>query len=467
MEKNLQLKEQLALKELNKKEINVYNFKLKVILNENDDGSFELQFRLLKKPKSLLTHLEPNMNICYLSSDSRNIKTKKEYYECKKIVYKIIESWEKKNIDIDEIVPEAERYLRSNLKKEKLPATLSINSDSKVGIYQFYFLINDDKRKLIVDKNNYKYRLIVDKNNDKTKTLFNFEIIEMSGKEFINLGYIDYGDLKKFAFKNIKNKKTKRIILKINGLKTYKFFYFDDKYSYDTLDNCRISSKQSRTPLNSNFKNKKIMIIGLGAIGSHVAEIIASFWPSKIIIWDGDLNFSNSSTRQNYSYYNNPLPKSKLLKLRLYKYKGVDVIAVNDNFPNKEEIVSPHELPEKVDYIIDCTGKGIIASEFEEISNYATNETIIISGYILYKLFIKICDFKTLKNDGPKKTWHKYDIDNNDKYSSNITYKGCSQFIEYSYLDVYLISTHLVSNILKYKGTGYEFKEIDSLGQKN
>ncbi len=467
MEKNLQLKEQLALKELNKKEIDVYNFKLKIILNENNDGSFNLQFRLLKKPKSLLTHLEPNMNICYSSLDSRNIRNKKEYYECEKIVYKIIESWKKNNIDSDEIVPEAELYLKSNLKDKKHIAKLSINSDLKVGTYQFHFLINDDKHKLIVDKNNYKYRLIVDKKNDKTKTLFNFEIIEMSGKEFINLGYIDYDDLKKFAFKNIKNKKTKRIILKINGLKTYKFFYFDDKHSYATLDNCRISSKHSRTPLNSNFKNKKIMIIGVGAIGSHVAELIASFWPSKIIIWDGDFNFSNSSTRQNYSYYNDPFPKCELLKLRLYKYKGVDVIAVNSNFPEIKNISSPHELPEKVDYIIDCTGKGIIVSEFEEISNYATDETIIISGYILYKLFIKICDFKTLKNDGPKKIWHKYDIDNNNKYGSNITYKGCSQFIEYSYPDVYLISAHLVSSIFKYKGTGYEFKEINSLGQKN
>ena len=456
MEKNLQLKEQLALKELNKKEIDVYNFKLKIILNENNDGSFNLQFRLLKKPKSLLVHLEPTMNICYSSLDSRNIRNKKEYYECEKIVYKIIESWKKNNIDIDEIVPEAELYLKSNLKDKEYIATLNIDNNLKAGIHQFYFLTNDDKLKLIADET-----------NDKTKTLFNFEIVEMSGKEFINLGYIDYDDLKKFAFKNIKNKKTKRIILKISGLKTYKFFYFDDKYSYVTLDNCRTSSKYSRTPLNSNFSNKKIMIIGVGAIGSHVAEIIASFWPSKIIIWDGDFNFSNSCTRQNYSYYNDPFPKCELLKLRLYKYKGVDVIAVNSNFPEIKNISSPHELPEKVDYIIDCTGKGIIASEFEEISNYATDETIIISAYILYKLFIKICDFKTLKNNGLKKIWHKYDIDNNDKYSSNITYKGCSQFIEYSYLDVYLISAHLVSSILKYKGTGYEFKEIDSLGQKN
>ena len=452
MEKNLLLKEQQNLKELNNKKINFLDYELKIILNENNDGSMNLQFRLLEKPKSLLPHLEPSMNICYSSLDSRNIRNINEYNECQEKVFEIIKSW--KEIDIDEIVSEADQYLKLESQYKDI-VSLSINNDLKAGIHKFYFLeekINNEIKILIYEnkiKTLYEF---------KNKTLYNFEIVEMQGEEFINLGYVDYNRLQEIAFKKKKNKKTKRIILKINGLKAYSFFYFDNEKLYKILDNCRISSKYSRFGLNSVFNNKKIMIIGLGAIGSHVAELIASFWPSKIVLWDDDFNFANSSTRQNYLSYEEPFPKSTLLKIRLNKYKDVEIIEQISKFPEKKNTNLP-----KVDYIIDCTGEGIITKEFNQISNFTTNKTIIASAYILNKSFIKICDFNTLTNDGPIKKWHKYDIENNKKYGSKVVFRGCSQFIEYSYLDVYLISTHLVSSILKYKGKSYEFKEIDSL----
>ena len=446
MEKNLQSQELQDLKELNKQIIKINGHKIKIVLEENNDGSMNLQFQLKDKPKSLLPHLEATMNICYSDLISRNINNINDFKECKKKVETVIASW--KNFDVDEIVYEANRYLRDELNHNKI-VVISIDSDKKIGSHKFY-----------ASKFNEVFLISKEAISEKNRTLENFEIVEILGKKFIDLGYINYEQLKNIAFEKRQNSKIKKIILRIKGLNTYRLFYFDnDKNNYyKTFDNCRISSNQSRTPLNSKVCKKNVMIIGLGAIGSHVSELIASLWPKNIVVWDRDCNFANSSTRQNYAFYNEPLPKSNLIKARLHKYKNVKVTPQNSSFPE----INGNEMPSNFDYIIDCTGEAIIASEFKEITKYAKENTIIAAAYILKNLFIKIVDFKTLKKDGVLAQWHKYDIINDKNNKQNKVFKGCSEVLEYSYIDVYNIASKLVARILKYQGEKYDFKEINA-----
>ena len=448
MEKNLLLKEQQVLKALNKKTFTYDNFQIKIILIKNIDESFNLQFKLdEEKPKTLLPHLEQNMDICYVAPDARNIRNISDFEECKSKIQKIIATWKK--IDIDEIVYEASSYLNNRNNEKKV--FLSIDNDLNEGKHGFEiqdFKVNEKKWKII-------------KTWKKGKTSQNIEIVKMTGQEFIDLGYVNnkkFREIIKQKEKCAKNKK-KGTILKINGNKTYHFIYFNADDRYLTIDNCKTSYKYSRTPLKSNINNKNIMIIGVGAIGSHVSELIGSLWPNKIFIWDGDYNLAGSSTRQNYSSCDTPYFKVSFLKERLSKYKGVNVETFLLKFQENNKI---NIIDVKFDYIIDCTGEGVIAKEFNEISKYAKDSTIIAASYIQNNLITKICNFQTLKNEGVRNKWHKYDIEQAKNNGMKRTFKGCSGVLEYSYIDVYHISAIFVSELLNYKGDGYAFKENKS-----
>ena len=165
-----------------------------------------------------------------------------------------------------------------------------------------------------------------------------------------------------------------------------------------------------RGALCNNIRNKKIALIGLGAIGSMVAEALAHAGVSKIGLWDSDVIEPGNICRSSYHLQDigeskvqatarkirdiNPFIETKdLIKSGYWSYRGfIDGEKVyrngsfydNINYTSQEDAISQIK---DYDLIIDCTGRN----EILHFISYALSDSKIISLAITNKAKELLC----------------------------------------------------------------------------
>lgn len=125
------------------------------------------------------------------------------------------------------------------------------------------------------------------------------------------------------------------------------------------------------------IKDKVILIIGLGGVGSYCLETLARTYFKKLIIVDGDkIDISNLNRQLMTNIDNVGLYKTNVFEERIKKInKECKVIKITE-FITKESISLLFE--QKVDYVIDCC--DTIETKFEIIKYCLKNKIKFISS---------------------------------------------------------------------------------------
>lgn len=164
-----------------------------------------------------------------------------------------------------------------------------------------------------------------------------------------------------------------------------------------------------RGALCDNIRHKKVALIGLGAIGSMVAEALAHSGIKKIGLWDSDTIEPGNICRSTYNLQNLGESKVQAIAKKLRNInpfietddikangKWIEYIGPNDlrycngsfydniNYTGQEEAIN-----KIIDYdlIIDCTGRN----EILHFISYALSDTDIISLAITNKAKELLC----------------------------------------------------------------------------
>lgn len=161
-----------------------------------------------------------------------------------------------------------------------------------------------------------------------------------------------------------------------------------------------IENKQffGRGVLSERLQGKKIALVGLGALGSIVAESLARSGVTVLGLWDNDIVEPGNICRSTYQLPNlgeskvdalkkkilsiNPFIKAKEIKDNGYWYQHDDNVNVftyeggsfygNINYSNQEDSIKQIK---DYDLIIDCTG----SNELLHFISYAIPETDVVS----------------------------------------------------------------------------------------
>lgn len=161
-----------------------------------------------------------------------------------------------------------------------------------------------------------------------------------------------------------------------------------------------------RGELNSSLADKKIAIIGLGAIGSPVAEALARGGVRQLTLWDGDIVEAGNICRSIYDNADIGNVKVKALAAHIKRispfcdvkskgcwyqpdYTGV-CRYIDGNFYGSVNYDSQKKFLEALyeyDLIIDCTA----SNELLHFLSYAANDTALLSLCITNKATHLLC----------------------------------------------------------------------------
>ena len=111
-----------------------------------------------------------------------------------------------------------------------------------------------------------------------------------------------------------------------------------------------------RGKLSDKLTNSKVLIIGIGALGSSLAEILVRGGVKNIYIDDFDIVETGNLCRANYSLFNINFPKIDALSNRLLSlspFVNIQVRQLKINSMSKE--VLENELNKQFDFIFDCS----------------------------------------------------------------------------------------------------------------
>jgi hypothetical protein len=131
--------------------------------------------------------------------------------------------------------------------------------------------------------------------------------------------------------------------------------------------------------LSSKFRNKRIAIIGSGAIGSILAECIAHGGAQHIAIFDGDTVESGNICRSSFSNENIGWYKSLALRDKLQKINPYGTVKADCNYiygsTNYDSQETCLKRLEEYDCIIDCTA----SNELLHFLSYSLKDKLLLS----------------------------------------------------------------------------------------
>jgi hypothetical protein len=120
-------------------------------------------------------------------------------------------------------------------------------------------------------------------------------------------------------------------------------------------ENWHISQIVTRGKLPEPLASKKILLLGAGAIGSAVAEMLSRGNAQKITILDSDTLEIGNLTRHTLSLHHLKVEKATSIAARLNLTSPyATVVGINRNFPQLEE--TEKDEIQKSEIILDCTG---------------------------------------------------------------------------------------------------------------
>lgn len=140
--------------------------------------------------------------------------------------------------------------------------------------------------------------------------------------------------------------------------------YFNDNSSLFWLrsENWAYDQITSRGKMNNEITSKNIILIGAGAIGSVVGELLVRGGCNRLTIIDGDLLRAGNLVRHDLTLENVGQSKAESLSIHLNKLSPfAEIKFINAGFPDFDGRTIA-EL-ESSEIIIDCTGEDEVISE--------------------------------------------------------------------------------------------------------
>lgn len=173
--------------------------------------------------------------------------------------------------------------------------------------------------------------------------------------------------------------------------------YFNDNSPVGWLrsENWAYDQITSRGKMNDEITSKNISLIGAGAIGSVVGELLVRGGCNYLTIIDGDLLRTGNLVRHGLTLENVGQSKAESLAVHLNKISPVaETNFINAGFPDFDErTVSALENSE---IIIDCTGDDEVISELGRYNWDAEKRFCSISlGGLAKRLFVFVSAGKT------------------------------------------------------------------------
>lgn len=209
----------------------------------------------------------------------------------------------------------------------------------------------------------------------------------------------------KFPYHFVKNHETSK----------YERHFIDEPIIWNRTFNCSYKYFFGRGKLHEKFTNSKVLIIGIGAIGSIVATTLVRGGCTKISLIDYDIKNPDNICRSEYSFFSGIVKKTDDLTMRLIEISPFVEVRVSESLTHFLKIISAQDdslkLIEKeiteYDLIFDCTTDNDIAYILDKmkieseiinlsITNHA-NELVCAVKPDLYLWLNEI--FKSLSND--------------------------------------------------------------------
>ncbi len=145
------------------------------------------------------------------------------------------------------------------------------------------------------------------------------------------------------------------------GLKkriTQDFFNGREKIKYLKTANWHPDRLQARGGLSPELKKQSIAVIGVGALGSAIAEILARGGVDEILIIDGDVLKSGNLARHTLTGVDLGSKKAEALEARLQSIAPMSHFTALSAFLSSTDVI---EAPlESFKIILDCTGEDSV-----------------------------------------------------------------------------------------------------------
>lgn len=438
-------------------------FILKINVNIfTDNKTYEIRGFLRNQDNSipLLEHLEPTGEICWRKSNRFESSIINAFLSIKKIVnlFSEITTY----VNYDNILSEFNLYINYNYEHIDNKRFWIINPQFK------------EENIVLINKNiiyvNFEEPIFNNAINNFNKTDYSglrkqvIHNIEIQISDFQNTRNIE-DVLQKYKERFFENSfhivwicsRNKKFPIIIN----YKQGTFIYQYHFKILNKENIDMK------NGNCDGKKInekwnfVLIGTGAVGSYLLELLSSLKPKSITIVDGDI-FSFENIQRHLLdtiEIDNDLDfkyKNELLFKRILKKFNYKIQTFNEKLKcnNIDNLLSSLDNMKQLDMtvFINCTGEAnITALLFNKLQNYNKNKIYISSLFLdsEYTLLDKK-DMFFIENWNENKMKEFLDGWTSSK-SGNSEYL-CTSFNVFSLVDIFeLISTYIRELIEKCK----------------
>ncbi|UJS16660.1 MAG: ThiF family adenylyltransferase [Candidatus Jettenia sp.] len=131
-------------------------------------------------------------------------------------------------------------------------------------------------------------------------------------------------------------------------------FSDNEKINYILTHNWHSDRLQARGRMVQTLREMRILIIGVGALGSAIAEFLVRGGTKNIMIMDNDELMAGNLVRHILTFRDLDVNKAKALREHLVVVNpSVNIVADDRQFPNTKKEVE--ELLEGINLVIDCT----------------------------------------------------------------------------------------------------------------
>lgn len=444
-----EVKKILKNKQIIKTPVGDYLFWIEI----NKEGSkYKIQPYLLNKDETtpLLEHIEESGKVCW----RRGSRYEVSKVNVLKSIAKIMEILESitSSINYDNIISEFNLYIKYDENKLE-----------EIQKHKLIWIINPkykEENVIEIDKNIVFLNFNKENNfNNSYSNLFKTDLSSIRKKKIKNIiipihefsntrRIVDVLDKYKNKFKENEiyvvwiTSQTKKSRFPIVVKKDKFFLFFDQK-----IVNRELNMKK----IKCDFINKfNFIIIGLGAIGSYLTELISSLNPESILAIDGDqFLFENLSRHlldrvfinEDASFSN----KTQLIKDRIKQKFNYDINIFNGMIDHKNFLDIIKNIKENT-IIINCTGELYISSLVYNEIKFITDNNIYISSLFIDEEF----DWDQnehlffIKNDDNNKM--KELVDKWGKSKSTTSKYLCTDFNKFSLYEIF----RLISCYIKY-----------------
>ena len=167
------------------------------------------------------------------------------------------------------------------------------------------------------------------------------------------------------------------------GPKQYESSCYEQEINWTKCVNAEYSRFFGRGRLSQKLTSKKVLIIGIGAVGSRLAAILVRSGARFIDVCDGDIVEPGNICRSDYYLIENQLPKTVALKRHLEAISPFVDVAIKDKLSKRtdgDKGIKTKDLLESYDLVIDCTSDNELSYLIDQLDLECTTANISISN---------------------------------------------------------------------------------------